>query len=66
MAIVEIAAQDIYTLDDRQHDTTAGREVYGASRDSRAYITRGDLLRLTRRPGAQLCKFGLQAKRLGF
>ena len=66
MTIVEVAAQDVYTLDDRQHDTTAGREVYGASRDSRAYITRGDLLRLTRRPGAQLCKFRLQAQLLGF
>ena len=66
MPIVVVAAQNVYTLDDRQHDTTAGRKVYGASRDSRAYITRGDLFRLARRPGAQICKFGLQAQLLRF
>ena len=66
MAVVEVAAQDVYTLDDCQHDAAAGRKIYGASRDSRAYITRGDLLRLARRPGAQICKFGLQAQLLGF
>ena len=66
MAVVEVAAQDVYTLDDCQHDATAGRKIYGASRDSRAYITRGDLLRLARRPGAQICKFGLQAQLLRF
>lgn len=46
VSVVEVTAQDIYTLDDRQHDTAAGRKIYGASRDSRAYITRGDFLRL--------------------
>lgn len=46
MTVVEVAAQDVYTLDDCQHDTTAGRKIYRASSDGRAYIARGDLLRL--------------------
>lgn len=66
MAVVEVAAQDVYTLDDCQHDATAGRKIYGASRDSRAYITRHDFFRLVRRSGAQICKLRLQAQLLGF
>lgn len=46
MTVVEVAAQDVYTLDDCQHDATTGCKIYRASSDSRAYITWGDLLRL--------------------
>lgn len=66
MAVVEVAAQDVYTLDDCQHDTTASRKIYGASRDSRAYITRRDFFRLARRSFSQICELGLQAQLLRF
>lgn len=46
MTVVEVAAQDVYTLDDCQHDAATGCKIYRASSDSRAYITWGDLLRL--------------------